>query len=174
LKTDKTILFLIKNLFIKFFLLILHQLLSDIEKHWVMYNISKTAYGIRINLNLNKEGLITGEEATRLYEELNRTLERLRRPIGYFIDMRNLRKMKSEDLQTLYQFKQNLVDRGIVKRTAYIMNNAVSMLQMKRISRDIGLLKYERFIDVNMVENWEEVALGWLINAQDPTPKRRR
>ncbi len=139
-----------------------------------MYHIEKTAYGIRINLNLNKAGLITGEEANRLYEELSRTLERLRRPIGYLIDMRNLKKMKSEDLQKLYQFKQNLVDRGIVKRTAYVMNNAVTMLQMKRISRDIGLLKYERFLDANMLKNWEEVALGWLINAQDPTPKRRR
>lgn len=139
-----------------------------------MYEIDRTAYGIRVSLNFEKEEIMNSAYADKFFLDLTTFLERLKKPIGYFFDFRNLKKLQPPEMQKLLEFKQQLVERGVIKRSVYIMNNPVSMLQMKRISKDLGLLKYERFIDINMHEDWEEKALGWLINSQDPTPKKRR
>lgn len=139
-----------------------------------MYTIDRTDYGTRVCIGLETMGYYSLTEMEELVKEMTDRLERLRKPIAYFYDFRNLQKLPPEEMQLFMQFKANLVERGVVKRSAFIMNSPVLMLQMKRISRDVGLLSLERFIDSTINQNWEDIALAWLINAQDPNLKKRR
>lgn len=123
---------------------------------------------------MNQDEILPEDFISRMYHEISKPLFKSRKAVCFFFDFRGLKKLTREQLEAFFTAKSELIERGFVKRAVYIMNSPVSMMQMKRLSRDVGFLKKTRFIDSRITENWEEVGLGWLINSEDPEPKKRR
>jgi hypothetical protein len=128
-----------------------------------MYGIEKTDYGYRLIFS----GRILETEMAAWVEESDQLLDKQQGKFSVLIDMRRLDPIASE-AQVQMQKGQRLYKQKGMERSVVVLENPTLTLQFKRIAKQTGILLWERYIDSNLVKNWEEVALDWIKNGVEP------
>lgn len=55
-----------------------------------------------------------------------------------------------------------------VRRSAVVGDNAILLLQVKRLATEAGIRENERYIDVRRTPDWERVATDWIEHGIEP------
>jgi hypothetical protein len=55
-----------------------------------------------------------------------------------------------------------------VRRSALVTDNAILLLQVKRLATETGTVRQERYIDVRHTPDWERVATDWIEHGIEP------
>ncbi len=128
-----------------------------------MYNIEKTDYGYKITFG----GDITTDEMKKWVKESKQVLDTEINKFSVFIDMRELKPIP-KDTQTYLEEGQKLYKQKGLERSIIILKETETTTQFKRIGKETGADKWERYIDASSISNWEQIGLDWIIKAVDP------
>jgi hypothetical protein len=55
-----------------------------------------------------------------------------------------------------------------MERNAVVLNSAIATLQARRLGKETGIDATSRYIDASTEQEWEKIALNWLVGAVDP------
>ena len=128
-----------------------------------MYKIEKTDFGYKLTF----EGVLSADEIKKWVEETKEILSSETREFGVFIDMRALRPL-SQDVQPYMQEGQMLYKSSGMQRSVVILEKAITKIQFKRIAKETGIYKYERYVATAEHSNWEQTGLDWIKKSIDP------
>ena len=128
-----------------------------------MYQIEKKPYGYKITYN----GFFKMEDTQKLYEDVKKTLETQSGKFCVLNDLREMKPLPPEAQKIGQQMLQLFLEKGM-ERSINIMKSKIAAMQGKRISKETGIDKFERYIDASNDPNWEKKAEDWLIKGIDP------
>lgn len=128
-----------------------------------MYKIEKTNFGVKLTF----EDFIKRDEMAKWVEESKQILRTVPSKFGVLVDMRNLKPLP-QDAQNEMEKGQKLYKEKGMQRSAVVVANTLIALQFKRIAKETGIYEWERYIDASRVQNWEEIAIKWIVKAEDP------
>lgn len=128
-----------------------------------MYKIEKTNFGVKLTF----EGFIRRDEMAKWVEESKQILRTVPSKFGVLVDMRNLKPLP-QDAQNEMEKGQKLYKEKGMQRSAVVLANTLIALQFKRIAKETGIYEWERYIDASKVQNWEDIAIKWIVKAEDP------
>jgi hypothetical protein len=128
-----------------------------------MYTIEQTDYGIKLVFS----GQIDAAEMGRWLNDVKVYLSRQSKRFSVFVDMRTMEPLPL-DAQELIARGQMLAKRKGMQRSVVILDDAVTTMQFKRIALQTEIYNYERYVNASAVQNWEEIGMGWLLEARDP------
>ncbi len=131
-----------------------------------MYSIEKKNFGYKLTLN----GFIPAEEMKKWVGDSEIALEDAPKEFGVFVDMRGLKPLPS-DSQTFMENGQRLYKAKGMVRSVVILDTAMLTLQFKRIAKESGIYRWERYIDASSVNDFEKVGIDWIQNGIDPDLK---
>ncbi len=130
-----------------------------------MFRIDKTSYGYRLTLG----GDLTVVETLRLKTELAAVIGGLRPPFGVIVDIRALMPIMPEAKVYLQECEQLAKDAGLQRR-AVILQSPVVKAQVKQLSLLSKTDNIERRINASLTDDWEELALAWVVEGVEPSP----
>jgi len=55
-----------------------------------------------------------------------------------------------------------------MERSAVIVANALTKMQILRLAKEVGVYAYERYFDASVDAEWEAKALAWIEQGTDP------
>ncbi|BEP28503.1 hypothetical protein [Helicovermis profundi] len=122
-----------------------------------MYQIKKENYGFKLVF----EGMIHKEEMEKWRDESKKILSSASKDFGNVIDLRKMSAIKA-DTQSVMEEGQKLYKESGMKRSAVVLDSAITTMQFKRIAKTTGIDKFERYIDASTHSNWEELAVKWV------------
>lgn len=129
-----------------------------------MYQVQVTEFGFRFTF----EDFIKQEEMQAFYDESLKALKDSgRTAYGVLVDMRNLKPLPPESKAIVEKCQRAFKEGGLV-RSALLLSNPITTMQFKRIAKESGVYKWERFVDGSENENPEKIALDWIVNQIDP------
>lgn len=128
-----------------------------------MYKIEKKTSGYLLIF----KGSIDAREMQQWLEELREILEAAPRSFGTIVDMRELEPLQS-DAQAIMVKGQELAKKKGKKRTAVIVNNPVTEMQFRRLTKTSGIYESERFLDASANPDWWKFAVDWVKQGIDP------
>ncbi|MBN2527800.1 MAG: hypothetical protein JXR76_15530 [Deltaproteobacteria bacterium] len=128
-----------------------------------MYRIETKEYGYRLTFG----DMIDAEEMKAWLAESKVILENCPASFGVFVDMRTLVPLRY-DAQPFMEEGQKLYRKSGMSRSVVILSSAATSMQFRRIARETGIAKWERYIDAGKTENWEEAGLAWVIDGVEP------
>jgi|LGOV01.1.fsa_nt_gb hypothetical protein len=127
-----------------------------------MYQIKKENYGFKLVF----KGMIHKDEMENWKEDSIKKLRVSKGKFGNIIDMRELKALQ-KDTQVIMEEGQKLYKEKGMERSAVILNSAIVTMQFKKIAKETGIDKFERYINASANTNWEELAINWVKNASD-------
>ncbi len=129
-----------------------------------MGGMEETEYGYRLALS---EFADTGE-VTALLREVRRRLRELpeRRP-AVLVDLRCTRALPAEAQERFKACFAELAKAGI-ERQAVIVSSPITLLQARRLMREVGLAPLCRYFDPASDPAWEPLAVEWLVHGTEP------
>lgn len=131
-----------------------------------MYRIEKKPWGFKLTFG----DFIKHEEMNQWYEDAERELKLQSGAFGVFVDMRSLKPLPA-DAQKRMEDGQRLFKQKGLKRSAVILDSALTTMQFKRIAHETGIYQWERYIDASTHADWEKRAMDWLQSEVDPDTK---
>ena len=137
-----------------------------------MFKVERRDYGL--------EFLFVGSELP--FNEVKELITIVKRLLGYgdqakmhfYFDLRGLNRLNPETIKEFVLFRKFLITNYNAKRSVYILDSAVIQIQLKRIAKELGVFLDDRYIEPINLPGWEDKAIAWLINAQEPVPKKRK
>jgi hypothetical protein len=147
-----------------------HQAGSDtnaLTREWVdtVYKIEKTDLGLRLTFG----GEMTKAEIERWYEESKETLMGQPTPFGVIIDMRTLAPLPVDAHEVMVRGQSMYRTHGM-QRSCVILQDAITAIQFRRLARQSGIYKHERYIDASTHKDWLVEARTWVRDAIAPAP----
>lgn len=128
------------------------------------YNIERTEYGVKLIFG----SFIDYDEMIQWQQESKAILPQLEKPFHVFVDMRDLQPLPREAREVMVD-TQNYYRQMGMDRSVVILSNLVTTIQFKRIARESGIADREKYIDASLhVDEWETLAMGWLLDETDP------
>jgi hypothetical protein len=131
-----------------------------------MYTIEKTNYGIKLTFG----GFIQAPEMEQWAKESETALMNMPANWGNLVDMRELKPLPT-DAENAMKKGQVLYKQCGMKRSAVILNNAVTTMQFTKIAKETGIYEFERYFNAADDVNWEKEAVDWIMNEVDPDKK---
>lgn len=128
-----------------------------------MYRIDKKTWGYRITFR----GEISPAEMTQWVEESIEILKASNDSFGVFVDMRSMLPLDQEAQNSMKAGQKLYQDSGMV-RSVVILESALLTMQFKRIAKETGIYRWERYIDASSQAEWESIGLKWILNGTDP------
>jgi len=128
-----------------------------------MYQIEKKEYGFKLTFG----DFIPSDEMGRWLEDSKKALTFPPKEFGVFVDMRTLKPLPPES-QTLMEEGQKLYKQKGMSRSVVILSSATVTMQFKRIAKETGIYKWERYIDASATPDWEVKGKEWLVHSTDP------
>lgn len=128
-----------------------------------MYKIDNDIYGFKLTFS----GFIEIDEMKQWYEDSAKLLNRNNTGFHVFIDMRELKPLPSDSQKYMTMGQKLYKQKGMI-RSAVILNDSITKLQFKRLAKETGIYKWERYIDASTDEAWETKGLNWLNSEIDP------
>jgi len=127
-----------------------------------MYEWHETEYGIKFIY----QGFVQKDELRRCAQEVGR-LTRLNKGFSFLVDMRGMYALPREASELM---KRNMVRsrQAGLGRSAYIVDDAVTAMQFKRLAKEAGISDTTRQIDASSVSDCERVAVDWIVRGIDP------
>jgi hypothetical protein len=128
-----------------------------------MYKIEKRPSGFLLTFG----GFITAEQMKEWVGESRAALQTAPPSFGVIVDMRTLVPLESDAQQQMVAGQKLYKDRGL-KRSAVILNNAVTTMQFRRLAKESGISAWERYIDASANPDWPKAATAWVKDGVDP------
>lgn len=129
-----------------------------------MHRIEETTYGYRLTF----EGFLQRAEAGEVLAQMKSTVRPRNGGFAVLLDMRNSRAFPAEAQELIKEALVFCKNAGL-ERNAVVLNSAIATLQAKRLARETGITQKIRYIDASAEPEWEKAAVGWLIDAVDPS-----
>ena len=128
-----------------------------------MHRIEQTKYGYKLVF----EGFIQKQDLSTLLDDMKRTIRPRGGAFPVLMDMRHSRAFPADATVILKEailfFKQ-----AGMERNAVVLNSAIATLQARRLARETGIDASIRYIDASTEQDWEKIAIDWLVRAVDP------
>lgn len=128
-----------------------------------MHRIEQTQYGYKLVL----EGFLQKQDLSTLLDDMKRTVFSRGRKFPVLLDMRHSRAFPADAQEILKEAIRFFKQVGM-ERHAVVLNSAIATLQLRRLGKEIGIDGSSRYIDASTRQDWEKVALDWLVRAVDP------
>ena len=105
-------------------------------------------------------------EATAWFADGNRVVGTPHK-FGQLIDLRGQRPT-SEETSAIVQAAMQWVRTQGMERSAVVVANALTKMQIVRLAKDVGMYAYERYFDASSEPQWEAKAKAWIEHGTDP------
>jgi hypothetical protein len=128
-----------------------------------VFKIERKDYGVRLTFS----GMILTDEMALWLVESQKAVLTLPERFGVFVDMRTLRPLVEASQRTMHAGQRLYKENGL-ERSVVILDNDVVTMQFKRIAKETGIDKWERYIDASQTPDWEAKGLEWVIHGVDP------
>ncbi len=131
-----------------------------------MYSIEKTSYGFKIV----QLGTFKIDEVQRYKSDVMAAFAEHAGPFSLLIDSRRLTLPTPEVLKVFDQLYDAVWKMGC-ERGAIIVESPVAKGMVIQACAKAQYPTNDRIIDARITENWEKVALAWIIDVVEPTPQ---
>lgn len=128
-----------------------------------MHRIEQTQYGYKLVL----EGFLQKQDLSTLLDDMRKTVFSRGRKFPVLLDMRHSRAFPA-DVQEILKEAIRFFKQVGMERHAVVLNSAIATLQLRRLGKETGIDAASRYIDASTEQDWERVALDWLVRAVDP------
>lgn len=128
-----------------------------------MHRIEQTKYGYKLVF----EGFLQKHDLTTLLDDMKQTVRPRNGAFPVLLDMRHSRAFPS-DAQVILKEAILFFKQAGMERNAVVLNSAIATLQARRLAKETGVDGSSRYIDASTEQEWEKVALDWLVRAVDP------
>jgi len=108
----------------------------------------------------------TPAEATVWFADVKRIVGAPHK-FGQFIDLRG-QKAASDDTNVIIQDAMKWVREQGMERSAVVVANSVTKMQILRLAKEVGMYAYERYFDASVEPEWEAKATAWIEKGTDP------
>jgi hypothetical protein len=133
-----------------------------------MYKIEKQPYGYKLTFS----GFIQVDEMKAWVNDTKTALSGQQvKDFGVFVDMRNLKPLP-EDAKAAMVAGQMLFQMKGMARSVVILNTPIIAMQFQRLAKESGIYKWERYLDVQTVKDYEKVGINWIVKSIDPDKKQ--
>lgn len=137
-----------------------------------MHSIKKCIYGLEVKFIDVKN--LSPEQLRHCFKEVRDKLQGWKGIVNFYCDFTGVDKLTQAVLNELLEQKLFISENYEAKRWVYLIDSLVLSMQIKRVSKELGLMKNERVVSIKNCDDWEDKALGWLINSQEPVRKERK
>jgi hypothetical protein len=127
-----------------------------------MYDIERTAYGMRIELG----GHVTASEMQSFREETADIVADLDEGFGVLADMRGT--SLGDGAGELLAETMAQTDRQGFGRAAVAIDSSILDLQQEQLEEDASVDDGRRVIDATAIDDWETQALEWVRHGIEP------
>lgn len=128
-----------------------------------MYKIEKTPYGIHVVLG----GNLDLAEVRKMFIERNRAIRAFKGRCSVLIDIRSL-VPPTPDILEILQVGDSRPPCGTWGRRAMIGLSPVIKSRALQFLFQAGTDDCTRYIDASKIDNWEEIALAWIVDGIEP------
>jgi DNA invertase Pin-like site-specific DNA recombinase len=128
-----------------------------------MHRIEQTQYGYKLVF----EGFLQKQDLSTLLDDMKQTIRSRGRKFPVLLDMRHSRAFPADAQEILKEAIRFFKQVGM-ERNAVVLNSAIATLQTKRLLKETGIDATSRYFDASTEQDWEKVALAWLVGAVDP------
>jgi len=129
-----------------------------------LFQIKKEDFGFRITIS----GVMDISEAEQFTVDMLKTLSEHKKQFSLLIDIRNLATFTPEVMKQI-QMVQKACKEMSLHRAAIITGSPVLTNQRKRSAYETGIANHACFIDALIKENWEELAMAWILEGIKPS-----
>lgn len=128
-----------------------------------MHRIEQTQYGYKLVF----EGFLQKHDLSTLLDDMKQTIRSRGRKFPVLMDMRHSRAFPA-DAQVILKEAILFFKQVGMERNAVVLNSAIATLQARRLGRETGIDATSRYIDASTEQDWEKVAIDWMVRAVDP------
>jgi hypothetical protein len=128
-----------------------------------MHRIEQTQYGYKLVF----EGFLQKHDLSTLLDDMKQTIRSRGRKFPVLMDMRHSRAFPA-DAQVILKEAILFFKQVGMERNAVVLNSAIATLQARRLGRETGIDSTSRYIDASTEQDWEKVAIDWMVAAVDP------
>jgi hypothetical protein len=128
-----------------------------------MHRIEQTQYGYKLVF----EGFLQKQDLSTLLDDMKQTIRSRGRKFPVLLDMRHSRAFPA-DAQVILKEAILFFKQVGMERNAVVLNSAIATLQVRRLGKETGIDATSRYIDASTEQDWEKVAIDWLVGAVDP------
>ncbi len=128
-----------------------------------MHRIEQTQYGYKLVF----EGFLQKQDLSTLLDDMKQTIRTGGSRFPMLVDMRYSRAFPADAQEILKEAIRFCMQVGM-ERNAVVLNSAIATLQARRLGKETGIDATSRYIDASTEQEWEKVALNWLVGAVDP------
>lgn len=128
-----------------------------------MHRIEQTQYGYKLVF----EGFLQKHDLSTLLDDMKQTIRSRGRKFPVLMDMRHSRAFPA-DAQVILKEAILFFKQVGMERNAVVLNSAIATLQARRLGRETGIDSTSRYIDASTEQDWEKVAIDWMVGAVDP------
>lgn len=128
-----------------------------------MYKFEKQDYGLKLTLS----GDLTETEISGMQVELKSLLGSINRPFSILVDAREVMTLVQSVFHLLSDCQRTAKDAGR-QSAAIVIKSPVLKSQGQRITLDSGSTTAVRFICSVKHEDWEKVAMDWMLRGVEP------
>ncbi len=128
-----------------------------------MHRIEQTQYGYKLVF----EGFLQKQDLSTLLDDMRQTIRSRGRKFPVLLDMRHSRAFPA-DAQVILKEAILFFKQVGMERNAVVLNSAIATLQVRRLGKETGIDATSRYIDASTEQDWEKVAIDWLVSAVDP------
>jgi hypothetical protein len=128
-----------------------------------MHRIEQTQYGYKLVF----EGFLQKHDLSTLLDDMKQTIRSRGRKFPVLLDMRHSRAFPA-DAQVILKEAILFFKQVGMERNAVVLNSAIATLQARRLGRETGIDATSRYIDASTEQDWERVAIDWMVGAVDP------
>ena len=131
-----------------------------------MYKFEKQDYGLKLNIS----GDLTEKEISGMTVELKSLVGSIDQPFSILVDAREVMTLDQSVFHLLAECQRILKDAGR-QSAAIVINSPVLKNQGQRITLETGSTEAVRFICSAKNQDWERVAVDWILNGIEPDPE---
>ena len=128
-----------------------------------MYKFEKQDYGLKLAVS----GDLTESEISEMTDELKSLVSSISQPFSIFVDAREVMTLDKSVMHLLVKCQEIAKNAGR-HSAAIVINSPVLRSQGQRITLDSGSTEAVRFIYSDKNEDWEEVAMDWILHGIEP------
>ena len=128
-----------------------------------LYRLQREFFGLRLTLG----GEITVADIVKLKKELATLLTTLNQPFGSIADIRTVIPPKTDVKEMLGECEQMTRVAGLQRR-AIVFQSPVVGNQARQLSFKSNTDSLERQINANLTDDWEKLALDWVVGGIEP------
>ena len=128
-----------------------------------MYKFEKQDYGLKLTVS----GDLTESEISEMTVEFKSLVGSISQPFSIFVDAREVMTLDQSVFHLLSECQRIVRDAGR-QSAANVINSPVLKSQGQRITLDSGSTEAVRFIYSDKNEDWEKVAMDWILRGIEP------